>query len=61
MILIKTMEQNTNETITITIPIEEYKFLKESALWLTCLENAGVDNWEGWDYACDLLDGYGND
>lgn len=53
------MEQNMNETVT--IPLEEYNFLKKSALWLTCLENAGVDNWEGWDYAVDLLDEYGND
>jgi len=53
------MEQNTNETIT--IPIEEYNFLKKSVLWLTCLENAGVDNWEGYDHAIDLLDVYGDD
>ena len=24
-------------------------------LWLDCLEEAGVDNWEGMDYACDLF------
>lgn len=25
--------------------------------WLTCLEMAGVDNWEGWVYAIDIRDG----
>jgi small-conductance mechanosensitive channel len=37
-----------------TISDEEYEQLKERDNWLTCLENAGVDNWEGWDYAVDL-------
>jgi hypothetical protein len=35
----------------ITISKKEYrKLLKDSTL-LNLLENAGVDNWEGWDYA----------
>jgi hypothetical protein len=46
---------------TITITIEEYKFLKKSAEWLTCLENAGVDNWDGIDYASELLEELNND
>lgn len=40
---------------TVTISKEEYESLKEDALWLQCLENAGVDNWEGYDYARELL------
>lgn len=39
---------------TVTISKEEYESLKEDARWLQCLENAGVDNWEGYDYAREL-------
>lgn len=35
----------------ITIPKEEYESLKEDSLFLSCLEAAGVDNWDGYDYA----------
>lgn len=41
---------------TVTITKEEYESLKEDQLWLQCLENAGVDNWEGYDYARELMD-----
>ena len=36
---------------TITIPLEEYQDLQESSKFLSCLEAAGVDNWDGYDYA----------
>ena len=41
-----------NETITISK--EEYKSLLEDRVWLRCLEDAGVDNWQGYDYAGEL-------
>lgn len=28
---------------------------ESSALWLECLEGAGVDNWSGFDYAQDMF------
>lgn len=31
----------------ITIPFDEYEELKERSEWLDCLDEAGVDNWEG--------------
>jgi len=31
--------------------------LEERDAWLDCLEIAGVDNWEGYSYACDIRDG----
>ena len=34
---------------------EEYKELLERDKWLTCLEIAGVDNWDGIDYAQELM------
>jgi PHD/YefM family antitoxin component YafN of YafNO toxin-antitoxin module len=39
---------------TVTISKKEYESLKEDARWLQCLENAGVDNWEGYDFAREL-------
>lgn len=47
-------ENETEETVTITKA--EYESLKEDRRWLTCLENAGVDNWEGYDYAREILE-----
>ena len=41
---------------TITISKEEYESLLEDSKFLRALENAGVDNWEGYDFARDLYD-----
>lgn len=37
----------------ITIPKSQYAALLERDDWLTCLENAGVDNWDGWEIAAE--------
>jgi hypothetical protein len=37
----------------VTITREEYEELRDRDRLLTCLENAGVDNWDGWDTAID--------
>ncbi len=42
----------TDEMITITKA--EYKRLKDRSFWLDCLEDAGVDNWEGMGEAIDI-------
>lgn len=42
------------ETETITIPLKEYMSLKRRSDWLDCLESAGVDNWNGIDYAYEI-------
>ena len=42
-------------TETITISKKEYESLLEDRKWLECLEGAGVDNWQGYDYAKELL------
>lgn len=36
---------------TVNIPRSEYEELLESRAWLEALEAAGVDNWDGFDYA----------
>jgi len=38
----------------ITISIERYNELVDSERMLTALQNAGVDNWDGYDYAIEL-------
>lgn len=40
---------------TITITLENYAKLINDQNWLRALEEAGVDNWEGIDYAIELL------
>ncbi len=36
---------------TVTISKTEYNELLEDQKLLDCLRGAGVDNWEGWDFA----------
>lgn len=38
----------------ITITKKEYDRLKEDSEWLDCLEQAGVDNWDGIDNAMEI-------
>jgi len=40
---------------TITISKKEYKSLQKDARLLRALQAAGVDNWEGYDYAMECL------
>lgn len=40
---------------TISIPLARYKELLEAENMLSSLEAAGVDNWEGYSYACELM------
>lgn len=40
---------------TVTISREEYESLLEDARFLGALEGAGVDNWDGYDFALELL------
>ena len=42
----------------VTITKEEYDSLCEDRDWVLALEDAGVDNWSGIDYAQELLEGY---
>lgn len=38
----------------VEIPLSEYRDLLKCEAWLSCLEGVGVDNWEGYDYACEM-------
>lgn len=35
----------------VTIPRDEYNTLLSESAFLNCLYNAGVDNWDGYEYA----------
>lgn len=43
---------------TITITQEEYNDLLEHKAWAYCLDSAGVDNWEGYEEACEMFREY---
>lgn len=48
------MQMFTKETLEfVAIPVEEYARLLEDSHVLTCLREAGVDNWEGYHAAFD--------
>lgn len=38
---------------TICITKQEYEEMQDEILFLECLRSAGVDNWDGYDYAID--------
>lgn len=42
--------------VTVTISLEEYEALKAESEFLNALEAAGVDNWDGYDYAREMLE-----
>lgn len=44
------------ETSMIQIPMNEYTRLMEEHSFLACLMAAGVDSWEGYEYAQQLMD-----
>ena len=45
------MTQNPDGTVTLTKA--EYDELLEDSAFLLDLQGAGVDNWEGYDFACE--------
>lgn len=48
---------NTNSgDQTITIPLSDYEQLKSDQAFLNALRAAGVDNWDGYDHAIDLIE-----
>jgi len=42
----------------VTVTKEHYEGLLERDLWLLCLEDAGVDNWQGISFAHELHEEY---
>lgn len=44
-----------NENQTVTIPLDMYHDLLEVEKFLQALEEAGVDNWHGYEYALESV------
>lgn len=42
----------------VTISQEEYDELLNASALLECLKGCGVDNWDGWDDAHEMLDSW---
>ena len=45
----------------VTITKKEYEEIKEEAEIYRALRAVGVDNWDGWDFAMDLLEEWNNE
>ena len=39
----------------VTISKEEYEKMQDKLHWLSCIEAAGVDNWDGYDEAREMF------
>ena len=46
----------TNNAKTVTISVQEYIRLLKAQAELDALEGAGVDNWEGYDLAMEMVE-----
>ena len=47
------VDLNNIEDSFIILKEKDYNQLQKDSDLLNCLRNAGVDNWDGWDYAID--------
>lgn len=55
----RTLTDESPEVEVITILVAEYESLKDDSRWRECVEDAGVDNWGGYDIAMrDYYDGH---
>lgn len=57
----KGMQMDINQHETVTISLEEYNDLLDDKIFLLALQNAGVDNWSGYDYAKEIYQDIKND
>lgn len=50
------MNTRLNDNYTVSMSRKEYERLKRRDDFLAALEGAGVDNWEGYSYACEIFE-----
>lgn len=46
----------TEQETLVEIPLSRYKALLRKEIWVLCLEEAGLDEWEGRDFAVSLYE-----
>ena len=51
------MTDKKYDSTIIEITKSEYESMKDDVRFLECLRMVGVDNWVGWDEACDMYNG----
>ena len=56
MELLKLKNMNIKDLETITISMNEYKSLVHDSEFLDCLSACGVDDWEGYEHAQEMMD-----
>ncbi|EML6324883.1 hypothetical protein QCQ60_005227 [Bacillus cereus] len=49
-------EKGKTEPETVTISKEDYEELLKDQEFLNCLDACGVDNWQGYEHACEMLE-----
>ena len=49
------VDNTMGSKLLITIPLDEYNDLVDASFRLQCLEDAGVDNWEGISFAQEIM------
>lgn len=55
-------DQGNKDDDLIQVSAKHYQDLIRDSRWLECLENAGIDNWDGYDYAQEeYFETYGDD
>lgn len=50
------MNPKYNDDDTVTISIDDYSELVRDSKFLSALGAAGVDNWDGYDFALDMME-----
>ena len=51
-----TVDEYTEASPVITMPLKRWQEIVKCLQWLEALEEAGVDNWSGIDYAYELFE-----
>ena len=51
------MSTTTEVETTITLTLSEYRYLVNDSNFLSALQDAGVDNWEGYEIALQIMNG----
>lgn len=58
---LENIAMNSNLEPTVTITVKEYESLQRDLQWLNAIECAGVDNWEGYEEAMNILEEWENE
>lgn len=46
----------TDEDLVAHVPLKTFKIMQDDLLFLQCLMNQGIDNWDGYDHAIEAFE-----